>query len=113
VLPPNAPANAALFSTRVTSVQVEIPLLVTAATSADALQLELRADQQQWCLRAMDSHSARPTGPPSATGDAWAMRWTQLGSPSVVGSSPATLTVWVGGPHYVTARAEASVTTAP
>jgi hypothetical protein len=127
VLPPNA-----LFSSRVTSVQVEIPLQVTAATSADELKLELKADQQQWCLHAMDSHGARPTGPlflaltvrgargtamtgdlPSATGDAWAMRWTQLGSPSMLESGSATLTAWVGGPRYVTARSEATVTAGP
>lgn len=124
VLPPTA-----LFSSRVTSVQVEIPLQVTAATSADELRLELIVDQQQWCLRATDDHGRQPGGPlflvftlrsaagiteigerPVVTGGAWAMRWTQLGSPSVVTTSPATLTVWVGGPHYVTARAEASVT---
>jgi len=128
VLPPNA-----LFSSHVTSVQVDIPLEVIPATAVDELQLELKADAQQWCLRATDSRGAQPTGPlfvaltvrdaagrtamtsglPSATGEAWAMRWTQLSSPSPLESGPATLTIWVGGPHYVTARAEATVAGPP
>lgn len=122
----------ALFSTRATSVQVDIPLEITPATSADALKLELAADRQQWCLRATDSRGAQPTGPlflaltvrggsgtamtsglPSATGDAWAMRWTQMGGPVLPASGAATLTVWVGGPHYVTARAEATISSGP
>jgi hypothetical protein len=126
VLAPNA-----LFSSRVTSVQVEIPLQVRAATPADELHLELKTDSQQWCLRATDSRGAQPSGPlflarqvvgaritslgevPSATGDAWAERWSQMGSPSMLAAGPATLTVWVGGPHYVTSRAEAIVAGGP
>ena len=46
---------------------------------------------------------------PSAAGAAWVMRWTQLGLASLLDSGPATLTLWVGGPHYVTARADVTV----
>jgi len=127
VLQPNA-----LFSSRVTSVHVDIPLGLTPGTPTDELKLELKTDAQQWCLRATDSHGAQPTGPlflaltvrgtnvttmtgdlPTATGDAWAMRWTQLGSPSIVDPGPAELTIWVGGPHYVTARVTATVASGP
>lgn len=55
-------ATNALFSQRAISVQFEIPLQMTAATSADELKLELNADSQQWCVRATDSRGARPTG---------------------------------------------------
>jgi hypothetical protein len=126
VLAPNA-----LFSSRVTSVQVEILLQVRAATPADELHLELKADPQQWCVRATDGRGARPSGPlflatravsarvtnlgevPSATGDAWAQRWTQMGSPPMLAAGPVMLTVWVGGPRYVTARAESVVAGGP
>jgi hypothetical protein len=105
---------------------------MTAATSADELKLELVVDQQQWCLRATDNRGGQPEEPlfllftirgaagvtemgerPSFTGDVWAERWTQLGSPAAMATTPTSVTVWVGGPHYVTARAEASVPAMP
>ena len=47
---------------------------------------------------------------PSITGDTWAVRWSQYGDPALArGTDPVMLTVWVGGPHYVTARAEARI----
>jgi hypothetical protein len=47
---------------------------------------------------------------PSITGDAWAVCWLQYGDPALArGTDPVTLSVWVSGPHYVTARAEARI----
>ena len=121
---PDAP-----FASRVTSVQVDIPLQMTAPSQSDELVLELKADRQQWCLLAKDSSGGRPRGPlfialsartgasammgeraPSITGDIWAERWSQSGDPALArGTDAVTLSVWVGGPHYVTARAEARI----
>ena len=119
----------ALFASRVTSVQVDLPLQLIAPSQTDELVLELKADRQQWCLLAKDRSGGRPRGPllialsartgassmmgeraPSITGDIWAERWSQSGDPALArGTDPVTLSVWVGGPHYVTARAEARI----
>ena len=51
---------------------------------------------------------------PGGTGDAWAQRWSRTGSPDLFqGTSPLTLSVWVAGPHYVTARAEITLPVSP
>jgi hypothetical protein len=119
--------------TRSVSLEADIPLRVVPATPADQLTLELKADRQQWCLRATDASGGHPTGPlvvgltasdngstmmgsgiPGGTGDAWAQRWSGTGSPSMVQSAtPVTLTLWVGGPHYVTAQAKTTISTGP
>lgn len=118
-------ATDALFASHVTSVQVDIPLQMTAPSQSDELVLELKADRQQWCLLATDSSGGRPRGPlfiamfasngafsmlgepaPSLTGDTWAVRWSRYGDPALTrGNDPVTLSVSVAGPHYVTARA--------
>ena len=46
---------------------------------------------------------------PGGLRDALAMRWAQSGAPSLAQAIPVTLTVWVGGPRYVTARAQARI----
>jgi hypothetical protein len=117
----------------VVSVLADIPLRLGAATPADQLKLELKADRQQWCLRATDASGGRPIGPlyirltasdgmgtlmasgiPGGTGDAWAQRLSRSTSPSIFHSgAPLTLTMWVGGPHYVTARAETTISATP
>jgi hypothetical protein len=121
-------SGSALFASQMTRVQVDIPLQLTTPTLADDLKLELKADRQQWCLQATDSRGAKPSGPlfvalsvesgggvgmmgemPAGAGDAWAMRWAQSGATPLVQANPVTLKVWVGGPHYVTARAEAQI----
>jgi hypothetical protein len=113
-------------------VLADIPLRLRVATSADQLNLELNADRQKWCLHATDASGGRPIEPlfvrltasatgglmssgiPGGTGDAWAQRWLQGGSPSMFQSTtPVTVTVWVGGPNYVTARAETTVSGSP
>jgi hypothetical protein len=98
-------------------------------SAADELRFDLVADNQQWCLRATDSQGRPATGPfalaltvansgrtsmvgelpITAIQNTWAMRWSSYGSPSPAAAVPITLTVWVGGPHYVTARAEALI----
>jgi hypothetical protein len=108
---------------------VDIPLLMPPPSQSDELVLELKADRKQWCLLAKDSSGGRPRGPlfialsaragassmmgepaPSITGDTWAVRWSQYGDPALArGTDPVMLTVWVGGPHYVSARAEARI----
>jgi hypothetical protein len=48
--------------------------------------------------------------PPSITGDTWAVPWSQYGDPALArDTDPVTLSVWFGGPHFVTARAEARI----
>ena len=109
--------------------QADIPLHIGASSPADQLVLDLHANRQQWCLMATDDSGGRPTGPlflhwmargsmaslmssgvPGGTGNAWAQRWSRTGSPSLVdGTTPVTLTVWVAGPHYVTARADTTI----
>lgn len=117
-------------SQHVVGVVADIPLRLRAPLATDQLTLDLKADRQQWCLHATVAGSGdRPTGPlfiriqakgtagtlfgngvTGETGDAWAQRWSRMGSPSLVQSAgPVTLTLWVAGPHYVTARADTTI----
>jgi hypothetical protein len=118
---------------RVASVLADIPVRLEEATPAEQLVLDLQADRQQWCLKATDTGGGQPTGPlfirlmarggmgsllssrvPGGTGDAWAQRWSRTGSPNLFqDTTPLTLTVWVAGPHYVTARAEITIPAGP
>jgi hypothetical protein len=111
------------------ALEVDVPLRLSPASPADELRLDLVADNQQWCLRATDSQGRPATGPfevalavagsgtTSMVGElpitnmqnTWAMRWSSYGNPSHAAAAPITLTVWVGGSHYVTARAEARI----
>jgi hypothetical protein len=47
--------------------------------------------------------------PIASTQNTWAMRWSSYGNPSLAAAAPITLAVWVGGSHYVTARAVAHI----
>lgn len=117
-----------MYSSRSTSVQVDVPIQLVPPTSSDELKLELVADRQQWCLRATDARGGRPNGPlsvavtvrnaggftsmgelPTTTSDTWARRWAQYGSQNGLSGQGVTLSVWVAGPHYVTAHAEVSI----
>lgn len=111
------------------ALEVEIPLRLSPPSPADEVRLELVADNQEWCLRATDSQGRSATGPfdvaltlasagrtsmmselpRDSVRNTWAMRWFSYASPLQGAAAPVTLTVWVGGPHYVTARAEAQI----
>src|SRR5205823_14378764 len=103
-----------------------IPVRLETATPAEQLTLDLQADRQQWCVQATEASGGRPTGPlfirrtasgnggtlmgsgvPGGTGDAWAQRWSRTGSPDLFqGTSPLTLSVWVGEAHVLVAPAQ-------
>ena len=118
------------MSQHVVTVVADIPVRLRAPLTQDQLTLELKAARQQACLRATVAGSGqRPIGPlvirleakgggaslfgdgfPGGTGDAWAERWSRSGSPSLFQNpGPVTLTVWVAGPYYVTARADTTI----
>ena len=126
-------APTAFIPRRLASVLADVPVRLETARPAEQLVLDLQADRQQWCLQATEASGGRPTGPlflrlmarggmgsllssrvPGGTADAWAQRWSRTGSPNLFqGASPLTLTVWVAGPHYVTARAETTIPASP
>jgi hypothetical protein len=102
-----------------------IPLKLTPAGPTQMLNLEVRADREQWCVRATTAAGAGPAGPLTAsliaiagnstmfsepqaiTGNTWAGYWGYWGSRSV---APQSLTVWLGGQGYVTSMAQVTVT---
>lgn len=127
-------SGASPVSQHVVSVVADIPVRLRAPSAQDQLALELNSDRQQACLRATVAGTGqRPMGPlvirleakgggaslfgdgfPGGTGDTWAERWSRSPSPSLFQSpEPVTLTVWVAGPHYVTARADTTISGNP
>jgi hypothetical protein len=85
-------------------------------------------DHRQWCVKATDSSGRPPVGPlfaqmtahgPSVyqeggpasavTDDTWAGRWDSNNFPT---NAPIALGFWVGAPNYVTAQAQAVVSSA-
>jgi hypothetical protein len=106
----------------------DVPLHLMAPTPADELRIELHADTRQWCLRAKDASGGPAVGPlfvrmtarssgaymdggvGGGTGNVWAMRWRPG---DFAGGAVSELTVWVGGPNYVTARTQVSTSVGP
>ncbi len=56
-------ADVGISGGQVVRIQAAMPLRLTAPTAAQELRLDVRADQQQWCLRATDAQGGTPTGP--------------------------------------------------
>lgn len=106
----------------------DVPLHLMAPTPAEELRIELHADTRQWCLRAKDASGGPAVGPlfvrmmarssgaymdggvGGGTGNVWAMRWRPA---DFAGGALTDLTVWVGGPNYVTARTQVSTSVGP
>ena len=116
-------ADVGISSGQFVRVQAALPLQLTAPTAAQELRLDVRADQQQWCLRATDARGGTPTGPlfialqgrsarqdmyidprpdrPDGPQAIWAGGGLS-GSPGETES--VAWSAWVGGEHYVTAH---------
>jgi hypothetical protein len=115
--------SAAAAASEFTTIQLKL----TRAGPAQMLNLEVRADRHQWCVRATTADGGVPTGPLTAsliastsltdapsstmfidpqviTGNTWAGYWDGQSF------APQNLTVWLGGQNYVTAMAQATVT---
>jgi len=112
------------------SLTADVPVQLVAPTPEQQLTLELHADGQQWCLHAMTASGHAPAeplaviliarspqrwyaelGPNAGAAGTWAGRW-DLHSYSIINGvihrmsdDPFDVTVWVGGPSYVTATA--------
>jgi hypothetical protein len=98
--------------------------------SAQQLKIELRADRQQWCARAIDANGRTPLGTLLAAMTAWAANvsmqttmsmqsptssstsdnaWAGRFPPNLPTSGQVTIDVFVGGENYETAKAETTV----
>jgi len=114
-------------------VQADVPLQLTAPTAAEELQLDVRVDHQQWCLRATDAHGGTPRGrlfmalqargsldqtyldprPDQAESPQaiWAGPW--LMSDSRWQTESVAFSAWVSGEQYVTAHIDAGIPPQP
>jgi hypothetical protein len=106
------------------TVVADVPLELTVAGPAQQLKIELHADARQWCAQATDGNGRAPSGAllaamiargagmsmqGGATGATAGAAWAGRFPSNLPTSGPLTVSVFVGGEDYETARAENTV----